>query len=56
MSKYFDDGGKGRVLTVDMIDSKIIKDEMKQELVEEMKNEKKQVVKFEESLLKPIDA
>lgn len=54
MSKYLE-LGKARVLTdIKQIDSKIISDEMKKDLIQEMNNEIKKKVDFEDFGFKPF--
>ena len=53
MSKYM---GGGRIEIPQTIDSKVIPEQMKKELIEELKQEQKKVVKFEEFGLKPMEA
>ena len=56
MSKYLDTGKVKVPQTIAEIDSKIISDEMKKELVLEMQAEVKKTVDFESFSLKPLGA
>ena len=54
MSKYLDKG-QAEIPTMASMNSKIFKDEMKKDLIEDMKNEVKIVNKYVDYSLKPIE-
>lgn len=55
MSKYLDNG-QMKIPTKEEFNSKVIKDDLKQELIEDLKKEQKVTINYENYSLKPLEA